>query len=563
MIQTLRVFNLALIESLELEFGAGLHVITGETGAGKSVLVSAVGMLSGRRVSSEVVRTGTKEARVEALFDSPSLLEKARELGLADEGDSELLVVRTVARQGRSRVWINGRLATVDLLGRLMDGVIDVASQGEHQRLLRPEVQTDCLDGYAGLTELRGHVAEAFSSVRELLDELEARRRDAAERARREDQLRAEIDQIDQAELRVGELDELEREHSRLAHLDRLEAQTAEALARLDDEPGVQSRGIQSRLRSARSRIRDLIGIAPELRAVDEALERAELECSDAILELERFRSELEAEPERFEQIETRMAEIRRLQRRFGEDVEAILAFREQAASELERIGGGEAREAELATAAVEAASRLHRLARELSEARERAGRELADEVERELSGLDMGKARFEVRLEPIAASERLGIEIRSGPGGAERVGFWLAANPGEEPKRLRDAASGGELARLQLALRNALRENDLGGVLLFDEVDSGVGGETAQRIGARLKELAHVHDILCITHLPQVAAAGQVHYRVSKHVEAGRTRTRADRLSDSERVDEIARMAGSGKLTATSRAHARELLSS
>ncbi len=558
MIQTLRVLNLALIESLELEFEAGLHVITGETGAGKSILVSAVALLSGRRVSSEVVRTGAREARVEALFDGPDLLARARELGVAGDGDSELLVVRTVARQGRSKVYVNGRMATVDLLGRLMDGLIDVASQGEHQRLLRPEVQTDLLDVYAGLESLRTEVGQAFAAFREVAEELEARERDGAERARREDQLRAEIDQIDAAALRPGELEELDLEHSRLAHLDRLQHATSSSLDVLDEEHGVRSR-----LRATRARLRDVISISPELLEVDQALERAELECADAVLGLERFGAELEAEPERFEHIESRMAEIRRLQLRFGESEAAILAFREQAAAELEQIGGGEARKAELEREAATAVERLESLAAKLSRARAQAGQRLAEEVEQELAELDMAKARFEVRLEPVVPVDRIGFRIGCGPGGAERAGFWLSANPGEQPKRLRDAASGGELARLQLALRNALRENERGGVLLFDEVDAGVGGETAQRMGARLRELARVHDILCITHLAPVAAAGAVHYRVSKHVEAGRTRTEVTRLEAHQRVDEIARMAGSGRLTAASRAHAKELLSS
>jgi len=558
MIQALRVFNLALIESLELELEGGLHVITGETGAGKSILVNAVGLLSGRRVSSEVVRSGEREGRVEALFDSPELLARARELGVADVEDEELLIVRTVARQGRGRVFVNGRLATVELLGRLMDGVIDVASQGEHQRLLRPEVQTDLLDAYGDLFALRDAVSEAFARWRELAEDLDARTRDASDRARREDQLASEIEQIERASLRAGELEELEREHARLAHLDRLEASTATGLAELDDEPG-----IRSRLRVARARLRDAIGIAPELAEVDAALERAELECADASLALERFRAELEAEPERLEHIETRMAEIRRLQRRFGDSVEEILAFRDAAQEELERIGGGEARMAELRRTTQRAGAELAAHAERLTSERSLAAERLQGEVERELAGLDLGKARFEVRLEPVAGPLRGELSAACGPGGAERASFWLAANPGEEPKRLRDAASGGELARLLLALRNALRENERGCVLLFDEIDAGVGGETAQRIGSRLRDLAKVHDILCITHLPQVAAAGAVHFRVSKSVEDGRTRTHVERLDPEQRVDEIARMAGSGRLSATSRAHARELLSS
>jgi DNA repair protein RecN (Recombination protein N) len=559
MIQSLRVRNLALLEELEIEFGRGLHVVTGETGAGKSILLGAVALLCGRRVSSELVRSGEREARVEAVLDAEELLARARELGLAEDDERELLVARSVSREGRGKVWVNGRLATVEMLARLMDGAIEIASQGEHQRLLRPELQTELLDAQGELAALREQVAAGFERWRTLAESIAERSERAAELARREDQLRAELEQIERAELRADELEELELEHARLAHVERLAERSAAALERLEDGDA----GMRRQLADARAQLRDVLALDPALREVDAALERAEIECAEAAFALERYRASLEAEPGRLEQVERRLGEIRRLQARFGASLEAILAYAEQARVELERLGGGSERDAELRAELEAAAGELARKANQLSKRRRAAATALGEAVGAELAGVDLGKARFEVRLEPIAPPARGGLAAPCAPGGLERATFYLAANPGEEPRRLRDAASGGELARLLLALRNAMRGADAGRLLLFDEVDAGIGGATATRVGRRLRELAEAHDILCITHLPQIAALGHTHYRVHKLEQHGRTVTRVERLDAEARVDEIARMAGGGEITPVARAHARELLES
>jgi len=558
-IQSLRVRNLALLEELELEFSRGLHVVTGETGAGKSILLGAIALLCGRRVSTDLVRSGEREARVEALFDAGELLERARELGLAEEEESELLVARSVSREGRGKVWVNGRLATVEMLARLMDGAIEIASQGEHQRLLRPELQTEWLDAHGQHATALATVTERFERWAQLAQELADRSAHATERARREAHLRADLEGIERVAPSAAELEALEAEHSRLGHLERIDSRTAGALEHIDDGEN----GARARLHASRTQLRDVLGLDPKLADVDAALERAELECAEASFALERYRSGLEADPRRIEHVEQRLGEIRKLQSRFGESIDAILALAESARTELEQLGGGEER-TEALRAELESADRELRAAADvLSRARVAAAADLAAGVCTELAGLDMSKARFEVRLEPASPPSRGGLTASSGPGGCERAVFVLAANPGEEPRRLRDAASGGELARLMLALRNALRGGESGRLLLFDEVDSGVGGATADRVGRRLRELARHHDVLCITHLPQIAALGQTHYHVHKRVRDGRTVTLVEQLEGDERVDEIARMAGGGKITATARAHARELLGS
>jgi DNA repair protein RecN (Recombination protein N) len=551
LIRALRVRNLALIESLELELAPGLNVITGETGAGKSVLLGSVAMLRGQRASAEMVRTGASEAAVEAIVDGPAVLALACERGLASESDGELLVARSVPRDGRSRVHVNGRLATVSLLGALLQDAVEVMSQGEHHQLLRPDTQGELLDRYGGLAPLVGAVRERYERWHELCAELEERRANAAERARREDQLRFEIQQIDDVAPLPQETETLEAERSRLAHAERLGRETGVALAALEEEGGLRERvgALVAGLRSA-------AGIDSALGEPAEALARAALEFEDAAATLSAYAAGLEVEPARLDEIEARLHALGRLRARYGETIESILSYRDGAAAELERIGGGAARTSALESEREEAASELAEAARELGKARREAASELEAATAGELAALDLARAELRVRLDPAPGSG-----APSGPRGSERASFLLLANPGEEARRLRDAASGGELARLLLALRNVLRDADRGRLLLFDEVDAGIGGRTARRVGERLRSLATRHQILCITHLPQIAALGEAHWVVRKRVSRGRAQARVERVEEDERVDEIARMAGGGRITAAARAHARELL--
>ena len=556
MIATLRVRNLVTIEELELELGPGLTVITGETGAGKSLLLGAIALLSGQRVGSELVRAGAKEAQVEAILRSPALLARARELGLAADDEDELLVARSLSREGRGRVFVNGRLATVALLAELMADALEITSQGEHQRLLRAEAQVELLDAFASLSPTAAEVADLHRSWRELALAIHARRRDREALARREDQLRFELDQIDRAKPVAGELEDLGRDLRRLGHADRLAQAASRALEALDADGG-----LREQLGAARATLRGVIDLDAGLAQPEAALERAKLELDEASFALERYVSAIEADPQRLARVEERLAELHRLQTRYGSSIEDILAHRARAAEELESLAGGEERTAELERELARLAESLDAKSRALSRARASAAAELERAVTSELAALELRRARFSVELEPLEPKSAEGLAPPSGPSGRERASFRLAANPGEAAGRLRDAASGGELARLLLALRNALRDADSGRVLLFDEIDAGLGGQTARRVGERLRSLAGNNQVICITHLPQIAALGDLHHTVVKDVRKSRTETRISRLSGEERVDEIARMSG-GQLTDAARAHARELMS-
>jgi len=556
LIQSLRVENLAVIEALELELGPGLSVFTGETGAGKSVLLSAIQLLSGRRVAAETIRSGADQARVEAIFGGSGLLERARQAGLAEADDEELLVVRTLARKGRSRVLVNGKLATVSVLAELLDGELEITSQSEHQRLLRSELQGELLDQAASLEPLRQDVAEAYQSWHALARQIHERRIHSEERARREDQLRFTIEQIEVVSPRPDELDSLEQEHQRLAHVDRL-GTAVESASKVLEEDG----GASAAVAQARAALETVRSLDSSLGGIVEGLERAELELGEAVRDLDRYRASLESDPQRLEALDRRLGELARLQERYGSSLAEVLAYQDRAREELETLAGGEERTAELEAQLEQRADALRAAAEKLSKARRYAGTELANRLDAELGALELGGACFRVTLEPLSLKTKEGFAAPAGPHGSERAVFELAANPGEPARPLRDAASGGELARLLLALRNVLRESNQGGVLLFDEVDAGIGGRTAQRVGERLRELAAQHQILCVTHLAPIAALGDSHYEVSKEVAGERTRTQVARIQGSARVDEVARLSGSGKLTAKARAHAKELL--
>ena len=347
------------------------------------------------------------------------------------------------------------------------------------------------------------------------------------------------------------------RKHVRLAHQEELDQGSARALERLDGDDGVRER-----VAEVQSELRRLGSLDTELGAVVSAAERTSLEVAELAMQLEGYRARLENEPGRLEHVERRLAEIRRLQARYGSGENEISAHLERARAEYERIGGGERRSADLEKELDERSDRLEASARRLSAARREVAATLEAQVDNELGALDLKRAAFRVLWDPGGVPAVGGREAPSGPRGAEFPRFSLIANPGEEPLRLRDAASGGELARLMLALRNVLRGADRRRVLLFDEIDAGISGKAARRVGLRLRQLAECHQVLCITHLPSIAALGETHYQVVKRLQRGRAQTRAELLEGDSRVEEIARMASGGRASATAREHARELLS-
>jgi DNA repair protein RecN (Recombination protein N) len=550
MLRALRIRNLALLEDVDLELGPGLTLLTGETGAGKTILVEALGLVLGERAAGHRLRSGAAAAEVQAVFDlgtRPDVVALLEEAG-ADAVDGEAVVRRVVTADGRSRAHLNGSLTSLGVLRKLGAALVERHGRNDQQSLLRPETHRVLLDRFGGLGSLvASHEAgrHDLAEAEERLGEIETR---LANREERLDLLRVRVGELDEIDPEPGEEDRLTEERVVLRHAERVRELAGEAYAALyDDEDSALARA--GRAASCIDELRALGAGAP----VDSrALEEVRAVVEDAALTLRDLASRAVSDPGRLEAVEERLASLEGLRKRYGsleearktgERMRAELAGLEQADASLDEARG--AREA-AARAWTKAAGRL-------AEARGHAGRLLVRKVERELAKLAMAGARMSVEVGPADGPE--------GPTGVDRVRFLLAANPGEAAAPLDRVASGGELSRVMLALHGVLQGGLSPRTLVFDEVDAGVGGRAADEVGARLSGLAERHQVLCVTHVPQIARRPGRHLRVSKQTRAGRTRATVEDLGELHRVEEIARMIGGRQVTDAARRHATELL--
>jgi len=559
LIETLRIFELAIVDQAELEFGAGLNVLTGETGAGKSIVLGALALLAGARASLRNVREGADEARVEGVFRTERIPDLEAELLRRElQGDEhELVVQRSLASSGRSRARVSGQLVPVATLAELFDGRLEISSQHESQALRASDAHGWLLDRTAGLLPRREAVAEGVRAIRALDAERDALVAAARERTQRQDFLAFQLHEIDEAKLDPEEIEELRMLRSRLAHAERLREGGLAALARLSGDANGDAPGAADWLAEAARGLASLERFAPELGALGERLAGATAEARDVAADLERLLDGLDADPGRLAQIDERLHQVERLERKYGAGVDAVLRHRDALAAELAGIEGADARTAEIEAQRAERVKQLEADARALSQGRRKAAARLTGEVETALHALAMPEARFGVELDPLPREDGLPC----GPAGCEHPEFTFSANAGESLRPLRQIASGGELSRTLLALKQALRETESGMVLVFDEVDAGIGGEAADRVGQQLAQLALRHQVLCITHLPQIAAFAERHFRVDKIARGGRSVARIQIVQGTERIEEIARMAGGDAPGKATLRYARELL--
>ncbi len=562
MIETLRIENLAIVAREEIEFATGLNVLTGETGAGKSIVLGALSLLAGSRASPEAIREGCDEAVVEAVFRTdhlPDLEASLEAVGLGAD-DHELVVQRSVQRGGRSRARLAGRLMPAAALAELFAGRIEISSQHDSQALLRTEFHGRLLDTAARLLPTRSAVAEGCAKLRALDAELAELRAAELERERRRDFLSYQVGEIDDAQLEADELEALRAERARLAHAERLREEASAALVLLaGDVGGSEASDTAELVSEAIRRLEGVEALDPQLGPLLAGLRAAREELRDIATELERYRADIESDPGRLGALDERLAQIEALQRKYGASIEEILRFRRDAAAELARLEGAGERARAIGELRRRQAEALEADAARLSKGRRRASGRLAAAVQSALRELAMPQARFEVALEAAAAVEG----APCGPGGLETPEFRFAASAGGALLPLRRVASGGELSRALLAVKTAVRDADAGMVLVFDEVDAGIGGGAADRVGRCLAELAGRHQVLCITHLPQIAAYANAHFRVEKRELDGRPSARVRRVEGAERVEEVARMAGGEKVAESTRRHARELIQS
>jgi DNA repair protein RecN (Recombination protein N) len=556
MILELRVENLLLIERAELRLESGLNVITGETGAGKTVLAHALDLLLGGKPRSGIVRPGAREAYVEGVFAvSPGLLDGDEFAELRErlpDGEDEIVLGRRVGAEGRTRAFVQGRSATAADLALLGGRLLSFYGQHEHRKLTLSSAQLEILDAFCGKQHLtvRARYGEQHALVRALERELDELHALVGARDRDRDLLAFELDEIDTLEPRPDEEETLLAERGRLRQIDGLRAAAgagAEALAPSDAEAG----GAALALGEAERLADAVAGADAELDGLAARMRTLRIEADDLAAELRRYSEGLEAEPGRLEEVEARLDTYDRLKRKHGGSVEAVLAHAERCRSELERLEGSEVAIADAEAALQRARADELELAAKLSAARQTAAPKLSKKVLGELRQLAMEDAAFEIELE-----ERDGL----GPAGAERVEFRIAPNPGVPAAPLRETASGGEMSRAMLALLTASGAAG-GATLVFDEVDAGIGGQTARAVGERLRALADGRQVVCITHLPQIASLARRHFRIAKSAKGEVARTSVEALGDKDVVGELVRMLGAETSDAGARRHAEELL--
>jgi DNA repair protein RecN (Recombination protein N) len=550
MLAHLRVRYLVLIDELDLTLSPGLNVLTGETGAGKSLVATAMDLLLGRRASGELVRRGAEEAEVEGLFDISD--EPEVKVRLAEAGiplDDELLIRRVVPASGRHKCYINGRLASLTLLSHLAEGLARVTSQHEQHSLSEPAARLAILDGFGDLQSLRAEMNDSYDALQKERAALDALQSREADRAKRLDYLRYQLDEIDKISPRQGELETLETDIDKLRNQELLSSSSERASRELYEDDGAvfeRLSALSTLLDRAAEHDSAIQGSAEELRDAAALVE-------DAARFLQKYHRELDADPGLLEELEERREALLGLTRKHGADLLSVIEMRDKMSAEIDALANYDEALGAARNKVALATKEAERLAAELTGKRKRAARRLAKAVKAELEDLMFQEPGFEVRVE---ASPK-GLTST----GKDLIEFAVSLNPGEGAHPLQKVASGGELSRLMLAIKRALAGVGPVGTYIFDEVDAGIGGPVASAVGRKLKEVASHHQVICITHLPQIAGMADAHFFVSKAREGGRTRTDVRSLDERARVEEVSRMLAGDKVTDKTRAAAKELI--
>lgn len=552
MLQQIRVRNYAIIDEVELELDGGMTVLTGETGAGKSILVDALGLVLGDRADASAVRHGADRAEITAAFDLVDRRDVVEWLAEQDmDADGECVVRRTISKEGRSRAYVNGCPVTLPVLRALGEMLVEIHGQHEHQSLTRKPVQRQLLDAYGGhQRELRA-VSSAYAEWDSARDRLERLRAANENRGDRLDLIRYHVRELEGLGLVSGEAEELTAEHLRLSNVERLGSAAGEAIQLIyEDDSG----SAQQRLARALQELESIADVDPGVADAAQMIEEAEIRVTEAAGDLRRYLSDLEVDPARQEWVANRLAGIRELSRKHGVDADALVDKLGTLRLELEELENSGVALDGLEKALAVAARDYRSAAKRLGEARRKSAKNLSEEVTAAMHQLGMPGGRFDAH---VSSTER----DRFSASGDDSVEFLVSANPGQPAAALARVASGGELSRISLAIQVIANRAAERPCLVFDEVDAGVGGGVAEIVGRRLRELGRDQQVLCVTHLPQVASQSHHHIRVTKLTDGKRTRTVLARLEDNERVEELARMLGGIEITDTSRRHAREMI--
>lgn len=565
MIIELKIENVALISQLTFRPNSTFTVLTGETGAGKSILLGALSLILGERASADLIRANCEAASVEGLFDSaqvPSLALLLAEHGLPACEEDSLILKREFFRNGRGKCYVNGSLTTLGILQKIGTLLVDLHGQHAHQSLLHKDEQRLLLDNWAGLQQLNQQVEEAYHRLRYCKEAQAQLAMDEAERARRLDLLSFQINEIEQAELKPGEMDQLNEERRKLLHAEKI---VTAIQAGLDVLHRREEGAVHDNLAATAQSLSALIDYDATLSTVVDELHQAGTLVDEVVNRLSDFIDSFEADPNRLEWIETRLDLLQKLQRKYGPDEQAMLTYHAQIQQELTALNVRDEQLERLVADEQQQVARLTDFSRRLSNERSRAGQALAQQMAQELKVLGFQQAEFIVKVTPRWDEQgwvKLDQQgVKCGPAGYDDIEFLIAPNPGETAKPVAKTASGGELSRIMLAIKVIASKSASVPTMIFDEVDAGIGGATAEAVGKRLHALADRHQVIVITHLPQIARFAGKHFQVQKHVEQGRTTTTVLPLDNQERIQELARLLAGDHITETALQHAKELI--
>ena len=550
MLTDLTIKNFAVIDDLHISFLPGFTILSGETGAGKSIIIGALNLILGGRGFVEQIRTGENEATVEALFDIPE--DKATKKLLETKGlaidDTTLLVKRIISREGKNKILINGSLATLGMLSEITEPLLNISGQHEHQELLRPQNHIDILDSFGGLLLLREQYQKTFRLREQMKHELDHLKTEKTREAERKELFSFEYREIEDAHLTPGEEEKLKKEKTILQNAEELIKSSREVYESLygSDE------AVISHLNRNNRSLREIAIIDPQITSFSQTLDSVIIQLEDIAVSLRDYSKKIHFDPQAFEEMDNRLETIHRLKRKYGETIEEILQYQKKIEAEMEKISLRDDRLQILERDYEKASQEALTKAQELSRKRKEVALALSKKLEDELASLGMNNTRFFVEITHADSLDERGMD---------QMEFLISPNPGEEMKPLARIASGGELSRLLLAFKCIFAQEERVCTLIFDEVDSGIGGATAEVVGKKLYTISGYYQTICITHLPQIACFGDYHYSIIKQIEQGRTKTRVKKLKADERAEEIARMLGGTEITTRTRTLAREMI--
>ena len=550
MLRSLNIKNIAVIEKLDVAFHGGVTAFTGETGAGKSIIIDSINMILGARTSRELVRYGTNKAMVQGVFDPNPVVKAFLEKNDIDTEEDGIIITRTLTKDGKSTARINDTVVTLAVLREAADKLINIHGQHDNQALLTPEKHINFLDAYADDAELLENYKAVYSQMREIKKKINAAALNEKERMQRIDILEYQIKEITGAKLVPGEEDELAGRRELLENAEKISSASEEAYANLYDMN--DARSAYDLISIAVNAVGGISDVSPEIRKVYDRLNDAMYAVEEAAHDIHDFSENVEYDPQALNDTEERLDLISRLKKKYGQTIEEINSFGENAQKELDELIDYDELGEKLKKEFNEVAKKLKRAGIALSDKRRSAARELGDKIEKALSELDMDKSRFEVLVETSKNFE---------PNGIDKVELMISTNPGEPLKPLVKIASGGELSRVMLAIKSILAETDCVGTLIFDEIDTGVSGSASVKIARKLRKIGKTKQVICITHLPQMTAAADNHYLIKKNIKDNMAYTTLKELDEQGRIDEIARIIDGENATETAKKHAKELL--